>query len=193
MKKIGVDILIRALQKGWSSSPCGELVMLSEAARKAIENTTSTSFAINLKKWLEIMETYEKGGHAYHSTLPTDSIVKFHASIKETEDFGFNKIKQAQKELGLRVRALLNEQQFCSVASKGYEVPSVMFYYTDDIDIHNDKKFADMGIQIAAGVPLKCNEPENYRTFRIGLFGLDKLKNISRTVTNLNNVLTKMF
>ena len=192
MKQMGVDVLISAPQKGWSASPFGGLVMLSEAARKAIDKTVSTSFAMDLKKWLEIMETYEKGGHAYHSTLPTDAIVKFHAAMKETETFGFDKIKQAQKELGLKVRNLLNKKQFRSVASEGFEAPSVMVYYTDDIDIHTGKKFAALGIQIAAGVPLQCEEPEDFRTFRIGLFGLDKLKNIDRTVANLDKALTEL-
>jgi aspartate aminotransferase-like enzyme len=177
----------------WRFSPCGGLVMFSEASRKVIENTMSTRFAINLKKWLEIMETYEKGGHAYHTTIPTDAIFQFHASMKETEAFGFNKIKQAQEELGLKVRTIFDKQQFYSIASEGYKAPTMMVYYTDDVNPHNGKKFAAMGIQIASGVPLKFNKPENYRTFRIGLFGLNKLKNIDRTVKNLDNVLTKMF
>jgi aspartate aminotransferase-like enzyme len=192
MKDIGVDVLISAPQKGWSASPSGGLVLLGERARNAINKTTSTSFAMDLKKWLEIMETYEKGGHAYHSTLPTDAIVNFHSAMQETEAFGFDKIKEAQKELGSKVRTLFYKKQFQSVAAEGFEAPSVMVYYTDDFKIHTGTKFATFGMQIAAGIPLRCNEPENYQTFRVGLFGLDKLKNIDRTVDTLENVLTEI-
>ena len=138
------------------------------------------------------METYESGGHAYHSTLPTDAIVKFHSAMKETESFGFDRIKKAQIELGLKVRSLLNRKQFRSVASKGFEAPSVMVYYTDEPNVHTGKKFADLGMQIAAGIPLQCDEPENYMTFRIGLFGIDKLSNIDRTVGDLDRILKEI-
>jgi aspartate aminotransferase-like enzyme len=190
MKEIGVDILISAPQKGWGASPCGGFVMLNSAARIQIDKTKITRFAIDLKKWLEVMEAYEKVGHAYHSTLPTDAIVKFHAAMKETEAFGFDKIKRAQEELGLKVRALLNKKQFRFVASEGFEAPSVVVYYTDDVDIHTGKKFAALGVQIAAGVPLECNKPEDCKTFHKVLFGLDKLKNIDRPVANLDKALT---
>ena len=192
MKDIGVDILISAPQKGWSASPCGGLVMFNETARTAIDATQSSSFAIDLKKWLSIMEAYENGGHAYHATLPTDAIVKFHAAMKETETFGFAKVKEAQQELGNKVRALLGQKQYRSVAAAGFEAPGVVVYHTEDADIHSGKKFAALGMQIAAGVPLQCDEPADYKTFRIGLFGLDKLKNIDRTVANLDKVLTEI-
>ncbi len=192
MKAIGVDILISAPQKGWSASPCGGLVMLSATARKAIETTKSTSFAIDLKKWLDIMEAYENGGHAYHATMPTDALVKFHTSMKETQAYGFDKIKAQQQELGNRVRSLMAQKQFRSVAAEGFDAPGVVVLYTDDPDIQNGKKFAALGMQIAAGVPLQCDEPADFKTFRMGLFGLDKLKNIDRTVENLDKVLTKI-
>lgn len=190
MKDIGVDILISAPQKGWSASPCGGLVMLGETARKRIDETTSSSFSVDLKKWLTIMEAYENGGHAYHATLPTDALVKFHAAMKETEAFGFDAARSAQLELGSKVRTLLSQKQFRSVAAEGFEAPGVVVFYTDDPDIHNGKKFAALGMQIAAGVPLQCDEPDDYKTFRMGLFGLDKLKNIDRTVETLDKVLT---
>jgi len=192
MKEIGVDVLISAPQKGWSASPCGGLVMLSATARKAIDGTKSTSFAIDLKKWLDIMEAYENGGHAYHATMPTDALVKFHASMKETQAYGFDKIKAQQQELGNRVRSLMAQKQFRSVAAEGFEAPGVVVLYTDDPDIQNGKKFAALGMQIAAGVPLQCDEPADFKTFRMGLFGLDKLKNIDRTVENLDKVLTQI-
>lgn len=192
MKQIGVDILISAPQKGWSASPCGGLVMFGEAARTSIDQTSSSSFAVDLKKWLSIMEAYENGGHAYHATLPTDGLVKFHAAMKETEAFGFEAARAAQLELGSKVRSLLAQKQFRSVAADGFEAPGVVVYYTDDPDIHNGKKFAALGLQIAAGVPLQCDEPDDYKTFRLGLFGLDKLKNIDRTIETLDKALTNI-
>ena len=189
MKEVGVDILISAPQKGWSASPCGGLVMMNEKARDAIEQTTSSSFACDLKKWLSIMEAYEAGGHAYHATMPTDALVRFHGALKETEALGFGAMRAAQQELGDKVRALLGQFQFRSVAAEGFEAPGVVVFHTDDPDIQNGKKFASLGMQIAAGVPLQCDEPEDFRTFRMGLFGLDKLQNIDRTVESLKTVL----
>lgn len=192
MQEVGVDILISAPQKGWSASPCGGLVMLSETATTAMVNSVSTSFAVDLKKWHDIMAAYEGGGHAYHATMPTDGLVKFHGAMKETEAFGIENIREAQRELGQRVRALMAQKQFRSVAAEGFEAPGVVVFYTDDPDIHNGKKFAALGMQIAAGVPLQCDEPDDYKTFRMGLFGLDKLKDIDRTVANLDKVLTQI-
>jgi len=192
MKDCGVDILISAPQKGWSASPCSALVMLSENARKQIDDTTSSSFACDLKKWLQIMEAYESGGHAYHATMPTDALLKFRDTMKETEDYGFDKVKQEQLELGQKARALLTSKGFKSVAAEGFQAPGVVVSYTDDSDIHNGKKFMAEGLQIAAGVPLQCDEPEGFQTFRIGLFGLDKLHNIDRTVSHLNDALEKI-
>ena len=190
MSATGVDVLISAPQKGWSSSPCCALVMLSERARAAIDDTTSTSFACDLKRWLGIMEAYDKGGHAYHATMPTDALKKLRDAMAETERFGLEKARAAQQEIGARVRALLAEHGMPSVAAPGYEAPGVVVSYTDDKDIHTGSKFIARGVQAAAGVPLQCDEPADFRTFRIGLFGLDKLGNIDRTVNNLERALT---
>jgi len=192
MADIGIDVLISAPQKGWSASPCSALVMLGEEARKRIEDTTSSSFAADLKKWLQIMEAYEGGGHAYHATMPTDAIVKFHQSMTETGADGFDKVFDEQQELGDKVRALMASHGFKSLAADGYGAPGVVVCYTDDPDIHNGSKFAAAGLQTAAGVPLMCDEPEDFRTFRVGLFGLDKLHNIDRTVGNLEKALAQV-
>jgi aspartate aminotransferase-like enzyme len=189
MKDCGVDVLISAPQKGWSASPCSALVMLSEKALVEIENTTSTSFACDLKKWLQIMQAYENGGHAYHATMPTDALKQFRDTMKETQVLGFDNIKQAQLELGRKVRELLTSKGIASVAAEGFEAPGVVVSYTSEGDIQNGKKFAAQGLQIAAGVPLQCDEPADYQTFRIGLFGLDKLADIDRTVNNLASAL----
>ncbi len=192
MVACGVDILISAPQKGWSSSPCCALVMLSENARKAIDSTSSTSFACDLRKWLQIMEAYENGGHAYHGTLPTDALVRLRDTMKETETVGFANVRAMQQELGNKVRALLAKNGYRSVAAEGFEAPGVVVSYTDDPDIHSGKKFLALGLQVAAGVPLQCDEPAGFRTFRIGLFGLDKLRNVDRTVANLDAALTRI-
>ena len=185
MKATGVDILISAPQKGWSASPAAALVMLSAEARSRIDDTTSSSFACDLKKWLQIMEAYEGGGHAYHATLPTDALKSFRDTMKETEEYGFDKVRAEQQELGDKVRAMLKARGVQSVAAAGFEAPGVVVSYTSDPDVQNGKKFAALGMQIAAGVPLMCDEPEGYSTFRLGLFGLDKLHNIDRTVASL--------
>jgi len=189
MEKTGVDILISAPQKGWSASPCAGLVMMNDAALKQVEETTSSSFAVDLKKWLSIMQAYEGGAHAYHATLPTDALLKFRDTMLETKAYGFEKVCEEQKQLGRKVRALLAEKGFKSVAAKGFEAPGVVVSYTDEPEIQNGKKFAGQGMQIAAGVPLQCDEGEGWSTFRLGLFGLDKLHNIDRTVDNLDKAL----
>jgi aspartate aminotransferase-like enzyme len=189
MKDVGIDVLISAPQKGWSASPCSALVMMSELARTRIGDTVSSSFAADLKKWMQIMEAYEGGGHAYHATMPTDAIVKFHESMKETEEYGFDKVRGEQQELGDKVRALMAAHGFKSLAAKGFEAPGVVVFYTDDPDIHNGSKFTAAGLQTAAGVPLMCDEPADFRTFRVGLFGLDKLHNVDRTVASLEKAL----
>lgn len=192
IKTCGVDILISAPQKGWSASACCGLVMLSSSALEKIESTTSTSFACDLHKWLQIMEAYEGGGHAYHATMPTDALTVFRNAIKETENYGFDKICAQQRELGHKVRALLNSKGIKSVAAEGFQAPGVVVSYTEDPDIHTGKKFMDAGLQIAAGVPLQCDEPEDFQTFRLGLFGLDKLQNIDRTVQKLDDALSQI-
>ena len=192
MIKSGVDVLISAPQKGWSASPCSALVMMSELARKQIDDTASSSFASDLKKWMQIMEAYEGGGHAYHATMPTDAIVKFHKAMQETGEYGFDKVRDEQQELGDKVRALLAAHGFKSLAARGFEAPGVVVCYTDDPDIQNGSKFAAVGMQTAAGVPLMCDEPEDFRTFRLGLFGLDKLHNVDRTVATLEKALSQV-
>lgn len=189
MQACGVDVLISAPQKGWSASPCSALVMMNAAARDKVEATTSSSFAADLKKWLQIMQAYENGGHAYHATMPTDALVKFHQAMKETEAYGFQRICNEQGVLGRKVRDLLAERGFKSVAAPGFEAPGVVVYYTDDANIHNGKKFLQQGLQIAAGVPLQCDEPDDFQTFRLGLFGLDKVQDIGRTLENLEKAL----
>ena len=175
MKAVGVDVLISAPQKGWSASPSAGLVMMSDRARARIDSTETTSFALDLKKWLAIMEAYEAGGHAYHATLPTDALEVFRDAMAETRAHGFDRLKSAQWKLGEGVRALLAAKGVRSVAAEGFGAPGVVVSYTDDPEIQNGKKFAARGLQIAAGVPLQCDEPEGFRTFRLGLFGLDKL------------------
>jgi aspartate aminotransferase-like enzyme len=190
MRATGVDVLISAPQKGWSGSPGSAFVMLSAGARERIDQTTSTSFACDLRKWLQIMETYESGAHAYHTTMPTDALTRVRDVMLETKALGFDKARAAQAQLGSRVRALLASKGFKSVAAPGFEAPGVVVSYTTDADIHSSKKFRELGLQTAAGVPLQCDEPADFRTWRIGLFGLDKLQNIERTVKQLEAALT---
>jgi len=189
MKATGVDVLISAPQKGWSSSPCCAMVMLSERARTAIETTTSSSFACDLKKWLQIMETYEKGGHAYHATLPTDALTRLRATMKETQAYGFAKVKAEQEELGSKVRTLFESRGLPSVAAEGFKAPGVVVSYTTDPDIQSGKKFLAEGLQTAAGVPLQCDEGPDFKTFRVGLFGLEKWHDVDRTVGQLTTAL----
>ncbi|UYM14768.1 aminotransferase class V-fold PLP-dependent enzyme [Endozoicomonas euniceicola] len=193
MGKTGIDILISAPQKGWSSSPCSAMVMLSPLARDRIEGTQSSSFSCDLKKWLQIMEAYEKGGHAYHATMPTDALNTFYKTVKETEAYGLDKVCEEQLELGRRVRELLTEKGIKSVAAEGFEAPGVVVSYTSDSEIQTGRKFIEEGLQIAGGVPLMCNESEDFKTFRLGLFGLDKLHNIDRTIASLDKALSKIF
>ena len=192
MVDTGVDILVTAPQKGWSGSPACAMVMLSERARKAIDGTTSTSFAADLKKWLQIMEAYEGGAHAYHTTMPTDALVRLDAVMRETRDYGFAKVKAEQQELGDKVRALFVRKGIKSVAAEGFQAPGVVVSYTTDPEIQNSKKFLAQGLQTASGVPLMCDEPADFQTFRVGLFGLDKLHNVDRTVKVLEKALDQI-
>ncbi len=187
MRETGVDVLISAPQKGWSASPCAALVMLSERATERLGETTSSSFACDLRKWHDIMQAYENGGHAYHATMPTDALRKLYDAMLETEALGFDNVRQAQIELGSAVRSLLKESGFKSVAAEGFEAPGVVVSYTDDPDIQNGSRFKALGLQVAAGVPLMIDEPDTFRSFRLGLFGLDKLNNIDRTVDSLRD------
>ncbi|MEN9903947.1 MAG: hypothetical protein RLZZ555_512 [Pseudomonadota bacterium] len=185
MQATGVDLLISAPQKGWSGSPACAMVMLSERARAAIDATASTSFASDLKKWLQIMETYESGGHAYHTTMPTDALVRLRDVMLETRAYGFDRVRQEQLELGRQVRALFERRGIPSVAAAGFQAPGVVVSHTDDPAIQNGSKFLALGLQTAAGVPLQCDEPADFRTFRVGLFGLEKLHDPERCVAQL--------
>ena len=192
MEAAAVDVLISAPQKGWSSSPCAGLVMLNATGLERLASTTSSSFAADLGKWHEIMQAYENGGHAYHATMPTDALAGFCRTMKETQGYGFDKVRAEQQELGDKVRALLVSHGIKSVAAEGFQAPGVVVSYTSDADVQTGKKFAAAGLQIAAGVPLRCDEPEGFQTFRLGLFGLDKLHNVDRTVKNLDRALSEI-
>ncbi len=189
MAATGVDVLVSAPQKGWSSTPCAGLVMLGETARERIDGTTSSSFSMDLKKWLSIMETHEKGQIAYHATLPTDGLTQLRDVMQETAGFGFDAARAAQQAIGARVRALLEARGIKSVAAAGFQAPCVIVSYTERNDFQNTQAFAKQGLQIAAGVPLACDEGPDFKTFRIGLFGLDKLKNPDRTVASFERAL----
>jgi aspartate aminotransferase-like enzyme len=192
MKACNVDVLITAPQKGWSSSPCCAMVAMSDRARERIESTQSSSFSMDLKKWLQIMEAYEKGGHVYHTTMPTDALKILRNVMKETQSLGFAALKAKQQELGDKVRALLVSNGYHSVAAKGFQSPGVVVSFTKDPDIQSGKKFIALGMQTAAGVPLQCDERPDFRTFRLGLFGLEKLAHVDRTVDHLATALERI-
>ena len=192
MKDIGIDVLVSAPQKGWSGSPCAAFVMLGERALTSMEQTQSTSFACNLGRWLGIMRAYEEGAHAYHGTMPTDALRACRNVMEEAGNCGFGKLREEQFRLGDGVRTLLADRGYRSVAAEGFEAPGVVVCYTDDPGISNGSKFAAAGLQIAAGVPLECDEPDDFMTFRLGLFGLDKLQNVERTVAALDKALEQI-
>ncbi|MCG3858017.1 aminotransferase class V-fold PLP-dependent enzyme [Psychrobacter sp. Ps2] len=192
MKALGIDVLISAPQKGWSSTPGAGLVMLSDTAVKKVDSTESDSFSIDLKQWLNIMRAYENGGHAYHATMPTDSLRQFRDAVNEAKAIGFDKLCDAQWILGRRIREVLEAKGVESVAAEGFKAPGVVVSYTDRDDMHKGSAFAEIGVQIAAGVPLKVGEPDNFKTFRLGLFGLDKLTDIDSTVARFETALDKV-
>jgi aspartate aminotransferase-like enzyme len=192
MKACKVDVVISAPQKGWSSSPCCALIGLSARARTKIDSTQSTSFSTDLKKWLQIMETYEKGSHVYHTTMPTDALKILRNVMQETQALGFNYLRDQQIELGKKVRAMLVERGYPSVAAPGFQAAGVVVSYTEDPDIQTGKKFIALGLQTAAGVPLQCDERPDFRTFRIGLFGLEKLTHVDRTVAHLEKAMDQI-
>ena len=165
------------------------MVCLSERALKVMEGTTSTSFAADLKKWHQIMQAYESGGHAYHATLPTTALVELRDAMQETRDRGFATVREQQMALGQKVRALLTSRGMPSVAAEGFQAPGVVVSYTTDPDIQSGKAFIAQGLQTAAGVPLMCDEPSDFRTFRLGLFGLDKWADVDRSVGQLSKEL----
>ena len=192
MKDLGIDVLISAPQKGWSSTPCAGLVMLSDAAVKKVDSTESDSFSLDLKQWLNIMRAYENSGHAYHATMPTDSLRQFRDTVNEAKEIGFDKLCDAQWQLGNRIRKVLANKGVKSVAAEGFEAPGVVVAYTDRDDMHKGGAFAEAGMQIAAGVPLKVGEPDNFKTFRLGLFGLDKLTDVDGAVQRFESALEKV-
>jgi len=195
MAATGVDVLISAPQKGWSSTPCAGIVMLSALARKRLVETLGTCFAVDLKKWVAVMEAYEKGGHMYHTTMPTDSIIQFRNVQQETALYGFERVRQEQLELGTAVRRMLADRGFKSVAADGFHAPGVVVSYTNDVAMKTGAKFAAQGLQIAAGVPLMVDaftESPEFSTFRLGLFGLDKLHSQRSTVQRLEEALDHM-
>lgn len=189
MRETGVDVLLSAPQKGWSAPPSAGLVMMNARARDLAKATASTSFALDLVKWLSIMEAYEAGGHAYHATLPTDALRALRDAMADTRAFGFAEAKAAQWELGRQVRALLAKRGFRSVAAPGFEAPGVVVCYTDNPEIQSGRAFAAQGVQIAAGVPLMVEEGDGYSSFRLGLFGLDKLMDVEASVARLEAAL----
>ncbi|GAP38995.1 alanine--glyoxylate aminotransferase family protein [Piscinibacter sakaiensis] len=192
MHACAVDVLISAPQKGWSGSPCCAFVMLGDRARERIDGTTSTSFAADLKKWLQIMETYEAGGHAYHTTMPTDALVRTFEAMSESQRYGFERLRGEQRALGAAVRQMLERRGFRSVAAAGFQAPGVVVSYTDDPGLQSSKKFLAEGVQSAAGVPLQCDEGADFSTFRLGLFGLDKLHHVERSVAALEAALDRI-
>jgi aspartate aminotransferase-like enzyme len=185
MAALDVDVLLSAPQKGWSGSPGAGFVMLREAARDAVESTTSTSFAVDLRKWLEITDAYLDGKTPYHATLPTDTLAHDATLMRTTRDAGLETLLRSQSELGAGVRALLAEHGFPSVAAEGFAAPSVVVSFTDDPEIRSGAKFKQLGVQVAAGVPLMCGERDDFSTFRVGLFGLDKLGDVEGTIARL--------
>jgi aspartate aminotransferase-like enzyme len=193
MRDLGVDVLISAPQKGWSASPCAGLVMLSEAALEACRVAKSTSFAIDLGKWLTIMEAYLNGGHAYHATMPTDALIQFRDAMLETKAAGYETLRAAQWEQGNAVRAMLAARGVRSVAAEGFAAPGVVVSFTGDPDVQNGKKFAALGLQIAAGVPLMIDEGAAYKSFRLGLFGLDKLNDVPASLARLEAAFDQVF
>ena len=192
MAELGVDVVISAPQKGWSASPSAGLVMMSARAAERVKARQSTSFAIDLKKWLSIMEAYENGGHAYHATMPTDALKGFRDTMTEMEAFGFDRLKAAQQELGDKMRKFLKSRGFVSVADEAHGAPGVVVCFTDNAEMATGKPFAAEGMQIAAGVPLELGEGPDYRAFRVGLFGLDKLKDVDAAVARFGAVLDRV-
>ena len=192
MQQCNIDILISAPQKGWSASPCCGLVMMGENALARMEKTESSSFACDLKKWHQIMQAYENGGHAYHATLPTDALKRFRDIMEETVALGLDNLKSQQQALGDQVRELFARNGFQSVAAQGFGAPGVAVFFAKDAVMQSGKPFIEQGLQVAAGVPLKCDEPEDFKTVRVGLFGIEKLQNIERTIQSLELALEKL-
>lgn len=189
MEELAVDVLLTAPQKGWSSTPCAAIVLMRKHAEERLLHTQSSSFACDLRRWRDIMRIYEEGGHAYHATMPTDGLRQLRDAIVEAKAFGWEQLKQAQKKLGDGIRDILVAHGYTSVADSSYASPSVVVCYTTNPQMHNGQAFLAQGMQIAAGVPLACDEKQPFSTFRIGLFGFDKLYHREETVQNFEKVL----
>lgn len=193
MAPAGVDILISAPQKGWSAPPSAGLVMMRGTALERCRAAKATSFSMDLGKWLGIMEAYLNGGHAYHATMPTDPLRVLRDAMLETKAIGFDRLCAAQWEQGNAVRAMLAERGVRSVAADGFGAPGVVVSFTDDPDIQNGRKFTAQGLQIAAGVPLMVDEGAGFKSFRLGLFGLDKLRDVHASLARLEAAFDKVF
>lgn len=192
MKALNIDVVITAPQKGWSSAPCCALIAMSKRARETLDKTSSSSYSMDVLKWTQIMETYEKGSFIYHTTMPTNALKELRDTMLETESLGFDNLKNNQFELGSRVRELLASRGYPSVAEAGFHAPGVVVCYTTDKDIQSGKKFRELGYQTAAGVPLQVGERDDFQTFRIGLFGIDKLLNVNLTVATLTEAFDQL-
>lgn len=190
MGALDVDVLLSAPQKGWSGSPGVGYVMLSARGRDAVASGTATSFALDLNRWLAISDGYRAGSAGYHSTMPTDTIARNLQQMVETRERGFDALRDAQIELGTQVRALLAAHGLPSVAASGFASPTVVVVHTTDPDLRTGAAFREHGVQVAAGVPLHCDEPEGFSSFRMGLFGLDKLADVDAAVARLEKALS---
>jgi len=191
MEALGIDVLITAPQKGFSGPACCGIVLMNDKAKAICSATTSTSFACSLNKWCDVMEAYEKGGFMYYTTLPTDALMAFRQVMLETRDtIGFQAAKEAALKLGTLVRAAMSRSGLPSAAAPGFESPTVVVCYAKSADMV--ARFKANGLQIAGGVPFKCDEPANIMTFRIGLFGIDKLRNVERTAKTFEDALMQI-
>ncbi|MFH4355460.1 MAG: aminotransferase class V-fold PLP-dependent enzyme [Neisseriaceae bacterium] len=192
MQELNIDLLLTAPQKCWASTPCCALIMVNGAMRQYIDQTQSDSFALDLKKWFETMEVYERGGFAYYATMPTDSLKQLRDSMAEAKKLGLKNLKIQQEVLGREVRKLLKMRGFSLVADDAFAAWSIVVAYTDDLNIHSGKKWAEVGVQISSGVPLQCDEPSDFTTFRIGLLGWDKLNSVASTVAELEQAIGRI-
>jgi aspartate aminotransferase-like enzyme len=102
---------------------------------------------------------------------------------------GFEAARTAQHALGDGARALLRKHGYRVLAAEGFGAPGVVVCHTDRPELQNGSAFVAAGFQIAAGVPLMVGEGAGFRTFRIGLFGLDKLRDVPGTLARLEAAL----
>ncbi|MDO4442203.1 MAG: aminotransferase class V-fold PLP-dependent enzyme [Moraxella sp.] len=193
MKELGIDVLISAPQKGLSSTPCAGLVMMTERAKELALASTPSSFALDLKAWINIMTAYENGGHAYYATMPTDGLKQLRDALFEAKAVGYDTLKAAQIKLGQSILQVLNDKGIKSVAHPDYQARGVVVCHAPSDAVHKGVAFAEQGLQIAAGTPLQVGEPDGYQSFRIGLFGLDKLTDVEGTVARFKAAADKVF